>query len=76
MSRFCFVQLYIKVFTEDNSAKSILADERMTISDICQHLAEKNHIAMDISQCIIEHMPQLYLGELLLSLSATSVSMF
>ena len=51
------------MFAEDNSAKSLLADERMTIGAICRHLAQKNHISMETSHCIIEHMPQLYLGK-------------
>ena len=52
------------MFAQDNSAKSLLADERMSIGSICGHLAAKNHIELDTSLCIIEHMPQLYMGKL------------
>ena len=51
------------MFAEDNSAKSLLADERMTIGAICRQLAAKNYIQMGLDHCIIEHMPQLYLGK-------------
>ncbi|KAJ6224067.1 hypothetical protein RDWZM_002612 [Blomia tropicalis] len=54
-------KLFIKVFAQDNSAKSLLADERMSIGAICGQLAHKNHISMGTNLCIIEHMPHLYL---------------
>jgi len=54
------------VFTADNSAKSLLADERMTVSNICRQLAEKNHIVMDPKSSIVEHIPELYLGKFIL----------
>lgn len=60
---FFLLQLYLKVFAQDNSAKSLLADERMNIGAICGQLAAKNHISLDTSLCIIEHMPHLYLGK-------------
>ena len=59
---FLFTQLYLKVFAEDDSSKCLLADERMTVGRICQQMAQKNHISLGINYCIIEHMPQLYLG--------------
>lgn len=55
------VQLFVKVFTADNSAKSLLADEHMTVSVICRQLAEKNQIAMEPKCSIVEHLPDLYL---------------
>ncbi|XP_054163325.1 uncharacterized protein LOC128961142 [Oppia nitens] len=54
-------QVFVKVFTADNSAKSLLADERMSVSLICRQLAEKNQIPMDPKCSIVEHIPDLYL---------------
>lgn len=36
-------KIFIKVFSEDGSAKSLLVDERMTVAQVCRLLAEKNH---------------------------------
>ncbi len=36
-------KIFIKVFSEDGSAKSLLVDERMTVAQVCRMLAEKNH---------------------------------
>ena len=55
------VQLFVKVFTADNSAKSLLADEHMNVSVICRQLAEKNQIVMEPKCSIVEHLPELYL---------------
>ena len=34
-------KIFIKVFGEDGSAKSLLVDERMTVAQVCRMLAEK-----------------------------------
>jgi len=36
-------KIFIKVFSEDGSAKSLLVDERMTVAQVCRLLADKNH---------------------------------
>ena len=36
-------KIFIKVFGEDGSAKSLLVDERMTVASVCRMLADKNH---------------------------------
>jgi amyloid beta A4 precursor protein-binding family B protein 1-interacting protein len=36
-------KIFIKVFGEDGSAKSLLVDERMTVAQVCRMLADKNH---------------------------------
>ncbi|XP_035231428.1 ras-associated and pleckstrin homology domains-containing protein 1-like isoform X2 [Stegodyphus dumicola] len=54
-------KLFIKAFSADNSAKSLLIDERMTVGHVCKLLAEKNHVAMDPKWALVEHIPELYL---------------
>ena len=40
-------KLFIKVFTCDGSAKSLLVDEKMTVAQVTRILAEKNHVTLD-----------------------------
>jgi hypothetical protein len=40
-------KIFIKVFGEDGSAKSLLVDERMSVAMVCRLLAEKNHVKRD-----------------------------
>ena len=40
-------KLFIKVFTSDGSAKSLLVDEKMSVSQVTRILAEKNHVKLD-----------------------------
>ncbi|GIY30854.1 ras-associated and pleckstrin homology domains-containing protein 1 [Caerostris extrusa] len=54
-------KLFIKAFSADNSAKSLLIDERMTVGHVCKLLAEKNHVAMDPKWALVEHIPELYI---------------
>ncbi|KAG8188628.1 hypothetical protein JTE90_005981 [Oedothorax gibbosus] len=54
-------KLFIKAFSVDNSAKSLLIDERMTVGHICKLLAEKNHVSMDPKWALVEHIPELYI---------------
>ncbi|XP_055933007.1 abnormal cell migration protein 10-like isoform X2 [Argiope bruennichi] len=54
-------KLFIKAFSADNSAKSLLIDERMTVGHVCKLLAEKNHVTMDPKWALVEHIPELYI---------------
>lgn len=56
-------KLFIKVFTMDGSAKSLLVDEKMLCSYVTRLLADKNHVQMDPKWAIVEHLPDLYMGE-------------
>lgn len=56
------MQLFIKAFSADNSAKSLLIDERMTVGHVCKLLAEKNHVSMDPKWALVEQIPELYIG--------------
>uniref|UniRef100_L7M7E1 Putative pico n=1 Tax=Rhipicephalus pulchellus TaxID=72859 RepID=L7M7E1_RHIPC len=53
--------LFIKAFSADNSAKSLLVDERMSIVHVTRLLADKNHVPMDPKWAILESIPQLYM---------------
>ncbi|KAL1491258.1 hypothetical protein ABEB36_011878 [Hypothenemus hampei] len=54
-------KLFVKVFTTDGSAKSLLVDEKMTCSYVTRLLADKNHVKMDPKWAIVEHLPDLYM---------------
>ncbi|KAJ8946267.1 hypothetical protein NQ318_004636 [Aromia moschata] len=52
---------FLKVFTTDGSAKSLLVDEKMLCSYVTRLLADKNHVQMDPKWAIVEHLPDLYM---------------
>uniref|UniRef100_T1JB27 Ras-associating domain-containing protein n=1 Tax=Strigamia maritima TaxID=126957 RepID=T1JB27_STRMM len=54
-------KLFIKAYTADGSAKSLLIDEKMTSGYVAKLLADKNHIKMDPKWTVIEQIPDLYL---------------
>ncbi|CAH1963829.1 unnamed protein product [Acanthoscelides obtectus] len=54
-------KLFLKVFTIDGSAKSLLVDEKMLSSYVTRLLADKNHVQMDPKWGIVEHLPDLYM---------------
>nr|CAI5841669.1 unnamed protein product [Callosobruchus analis] len=54
-------KLFLKVFTTDGSAKSLLVDEKMLCSYVTRLLADKNHVQMDPKWGIVEHLPDLYM---------------
>lgn len=56
-------KLFIKAFTSDGSTKSLLVDEKMTVSFVTRLLADKNHVTMDPKWGLVEHLPDLYMGE-------------
>ena len=57
-------KLFIKAFTVDDSSKSLLVDEKMTVAHVTRLLADKNHVEMDPKWAIVEHIPDLYMGKL------------
>ncbi|KAH1013428.1 hypothetical protein HUJ04_002413 [Dendroctonus ponderosae] len=54
-------KLFVKVFTTDGCAKSLLVDEKMLCSYVTRLLADKNHVKMDPKWAIVEHLPDLYM---------------
>ena len=54
-------KLFIKVFTSDGSAKSLLVDEKMTVGQVTRILAEKNHVSLDPKWALVELVPDLYM---------------
>jgi len=54
-------KLFIKVFTCDGSAKSLLVDEKMTVGHVTRILAEKNHVSLDPKWALVELVPDLYM---------------
>jgi len=60
-------KLFIKVFTSDGSTKSLLVDEKMSVGYVTRLLADKNHVTMEPKWCVLEHLPDLYMGEYMYS---------
>lgn len=56
-------QLFVRAFAKDGSSKSILVDEKMTVSQVCSVLADKHHGRLTHDMAVIEHMPELFMGE-------------
>lgn len=56
-------KLFIKVFTSDGSAKSLLVDEKMTVGHVTRLLADKNHVTLEPKWAVLEHLPDLHMGE-------------
>ena len=54
-------KLFIKVFTSDGSAKSLLVDEKMTVGQVTRILAEKNNIGLDPKFALVELLPNLFM---------------
>ena len=54
-------KIFIKVFTTDGSAKSLLVDEKMTVGQVTRILAEKNHVSLDPKWALVELVPDLYM---------------
>ncbi len=54
-------KIFIKVFGEDGSAKSLLVDERMSVAQVCRTLADKNHVVRDSGWGLVELLPDLHM---------------
>lgn len=54
-------KLFIKVFTSDGSAKSLLVDEKMTVGHVTRLLADKNHVALEPKWAVLEQLPDLHM---------------
>ncbi|BES99889.1 Growth factor receptor-bound protein [Nesidiocoris tenuis] len=52
-------KIFIKVFNDDGSVKSLLVDESMTCGYITRVLAEKNHRPYDPRCALVEHLTEL-----------------
>jgi amyloid beta A4 precursor protein-binding family B protein 1-interacting protein len=57
-------KLFVKVFSKDGGAKSLLVDENMKCGYVTKLLADKHHISVSPRWGLVEHLPELYMGEL------------
>lgn len=55
-------KLFIKVFSGDGSAKSLMVDETMSCGYVTRLLADKNHQKHGPEWALMEHLPELHLG--------------
>ncbi|KAI6215205.1 hypothetical protein M3Y94_00357800 [Aphelenchoides besseyi] len=54
-------KIYVKFFLEDDSTKGMLIDERWTVAETMQHLADKLHILLTPEHAIVEEYPELHI---------------
>lgn len=54
----------MKAFTADGASKSLLVDESMTCGHVTRLLADKNHVQMEPIWALVEHLPDLQMGNL------------
>lgn len=54
-------KLFIKAFSADGSAKSLMVDETMTCGYVTRLLADKNHRVMEPKWALLEHLPELHM---------------
>ncbi len=69
------IQLIVKVFTEDNSSKTIFVDETMPTRTIVHMLVEKNHYDEKPDYSVVEQIPDLYMGRIILTDFLTNLCM-
>ena len=53
-------KMYIKVFTSDGCAKSLLVDETMTVGHVTRILSEKNLVHLNPLWALVELSPELH----------------
>ncbi|XP_055550438.1 amyloid beta A4 precursor protein-binding family B member 1-interacting protein isoform X3 [Wyeomyia smithii] len=51
-------RLFVKAFSVDGASKSLLVDETMSCGHVTRLLADKNHVQMEPSWAIVEHLPE------------------
>lgn len=54
-------KIFIKAFSVDGSAKSLMVDEKMTCGYVARLLADKNHVSMEPKWAVVEHLPDLHM---------------
>ncbi|KAK5970592.1 Ras association (RalGDS/AF-6) and pleckstrin domains 1b [Trichostrongylus colubriformis] len=54
-------RIFVKFFVEDGAPLQMLVDERWTVADTMQQLADKHHIFLCEDHCIVEEFPDLYI---------------
>ncbi|XP_060665148.1 ras-associated and pleckstrin homology domains-containing protein 1 isoform X1 [Drosophila nasuta] len=57
-------RLFVKAFTADGASKSLLVDERMVCGHVTRLLADKNHVQMQPTWALIEHLGDLQMERL------------
>lgn len=51
-------RLFVKAFSADGASKSLLVDATMSCGHVTRLLADKNHLQMEPSWAIVEHLPE------------------
>uniref|UniRef100_A0A182LSU6 PH domain-containing protein n=1 Tax=Anopheles culicifacies TaxID=139723 RepID=A0A182LSU6_9DIPT len=57
-------RLFVKAFSADGASKSLLVDETMSCGHVTRLLADKNHVQMEPTWAIVEHLPELQMERL------------
>lgn len=63
-----FLQLFVKVFVQNGECKTILVDEKMSVSEVLVLLYEKCEVKPNVRWTLVEQIPDLFIGEFILEL--------
>ncbi len=54
-------KLQVKIFCADGSTKAVVVDETLLAASLLDILVEKNHVQLQPTWAIVEHLPELYM---------------
>lgn len=54
-------RVYVQFFIDDGSTKGLLIDERWTVAETMQHLADRMKILLTPEYAIVEELPDLHI---------------
>lgn len=57
------LQLFVKVFVQNGECKTILVDEKMSVSEVLMLLYEKCEVKPNVRWTLVEQIPDLFIGE-------------
>ncbi len=54
-------KLQVKIFCADGSTKAVTVDDALCTANLLDILVEKNHVQLQPTWAIVEHLPELYM---------------
>ena len=58
-----FFQLFVKVFVQNGECKTILVDEKMSVSEVLMMLYDKCEVKPNVRWTLVEQIPDLFIGK-------------
>jgi len=54
-------KLHVKVFCADGSTVPVVVDEALSAADLLDVMVERNHVQLQPTWALVEHLPELYM---------------